>query len=153
VSLQRPPDTSLLFGAVFGDPAPVSFGKRAPESSGFKIVAGTEKQKKGTEGLKFNPSVPLNPAILTRAICFGLPAAEKRHLLPFFLMLSTSRVARLSGLPMFTPPIDNRLIGMIFAQIYEHPDQFGVPGCRSRSDRRVDEAAIRAQWNQDDRQD
>jgi hypothetical protein len=34
-----PPGTSLLFGAVFGDPAPVSFGKRAPESSGFKIPA------------------------------------------------------------------------------------------------------------------
>jgi hypothetical protein len=54
---------------------------------------------------------------------------------------------------MFAPLIDNRLIGMIFAQIYEYPDQFGVPGRRSRSDRRVDEAAIRAQWNQDDRQD
>src|SRR3989442_12590830 len=32
-----PPDTSLLFGAVFGDPAPNSFGERTPESSGFKI--------------------------------------------------------------------------------------------------------------------
>src|SRR4249920_1649618 len=32
-----PPDTSLLFGAVFGDPAPNSFGQRTPESSGFKI--------------------------------------------------------------------------------------------------------------------
>src|SRR5205809_690307 len=32
-----PPDTSLLFGAVFGDPTPISFGERAPESSGFKI--------------------------------------------------------------------------------------------------------------------
>ena len=28
---------SLLLGAVFGDPAPVSFGERAPEGSGFKI--------------------------------------------------------------------------------------------------------------------
>jgi hypothetical protein len=28
-----------LFGAVFGDPAPVSFGESAPESSGFKIAA------------------------------------------------------------------------------------------------------------------
>jgi hypothetical protein len=28
-----------LFGAVFGDPAPISFGERAPESSGFKIRA------------------------------------------------------------------------------------------------------------------
>ena len=35
----RPPDASLLFGAVFGDPAPVSFGERAPESGGFKIPA------------------------------------------------------------------------------------------------------------------
>jgi hypothetical protein len=84
---------------------------------------------------------------------FGLPAAEKGHLMPFFLMFSTSGVARLSGLPIFISPIDNRLIGMIFAQIYEYPDQFGVPGRRSRSDRHVDEAAIRAQWNQDDRQD
>ena len=32
-----PPDTSLLFGAVFGDPAPSSFGERTPESSGFEI--------------------------------------------------------------------------------------------------------------------
>src|SRR5947199_7079335 len=32
-----PPDTSLLFGAVFGDPAPNSFGERTPESTGFKI--------------------------------------------------------------------------------------------------------------------
>jgi hypothetical protein len=37
--LQRPPDASLLFGAVFGDPAPVSFGERAPESSVVKIAA------------------------------------------------------------------------------------------------------------------
>jgi len=36
---QRSPDTSLLFGAVFGDPAPVSFGERAPESGGFKVAA------------------------------------------------------------------------------------------------------------------
>src|SRR2546428_5220385 len=33
-----PPDTSLLFGAVFGDPAPNSFGERTLESSGFKIL-------------------------------------------------------------------------------------------------------------------
>jgi len=32
-----PPDTRLLFGAVFGDLAPINFGERAPESSGFKI--------------------------------------------------------------------------------------------------------------------
>jgi hypothetical protein len=31
--------TCLLFGAVFGDPAPVSFGERVPESSDFKIPA------------------------------------------------------------------------------------------------------------------
>src|SRR5260221_2223912 len=34
-----PPGASLLFGAVFGGPAPVGFGERAPESSGFKIPA------------------------------------------------------------------------------------------------------------------
>jgi len=34
-----PPGACLLFGAVFGDPAPVGFGERAPESSGFKIPA------------------------------------------------------------------------------------------------------------------
>ena len=34
-----PPDTSLLFGAVFRDPASISFGERAPESSGFKVLA------------------------------------------------------------------------------------------------------------------
>jgi hypothetical protein len=34
-----PPDTSLLFGAVFRDPASVSFRERAPESSGFKVLA------------------------------------------------------------------------------------------------------------------
>ena len=39
VSLQRASDTSLLFGAVFGDSAPVSFGERAPESSSFKVAA------------------------------------------------------------------------------------------------------------------
>jgi hypothetical protein len=33
-----PPDASLFFGAVFGDPAPISFGEGAPESSGFKIL-------------------------------------------------------------------------------------------------------------------
>ena len=33
------PDTSFLFGTVFGDPAPIRFGKRAPESTGFKIPA------------------------------------------------------------------------------------------------------------------
>jgi hypothetical protein len=32
-----PPDTSLLFGAVFGDPAPIGLGERPPESSGIKI--------------------------------------------------------------------------------------------------------------------
>src|SRR5437762_1767127 len=32
-----PPDTSLLFGAVFGDPARIRFGERAPESIGVKI--------------------------------------------------------------------------------------------------------------------
>src|SRR6266850_2931684 len=34
-----PSDTSLPFGAVFGDPAPISLGERAPESAGFKIPA------------------------------------------------------------------------------------------------------------------
>src|SRR5437016_7129279 len=34
-----PLDTSLLFGAVFGDPPPIRFGERAPESTGFKIPA------------------------------------------------------------------------------------------------------------------
>ena len=34
-----PPDTSLLFGTVFGDPAPISFGEGAPKSGGFKILA------------------------------------------------------------------------------------------------------------------
>src|SRR5881397_2376284 len=38
-SLQRPPDTSLLFGAVFGDSAQVGFGERAPERGGFEIAA------------------------------------------------------------------------------------------------------------------
>src|SRR5438093_6464672 len=33
------PDTSLLFGAVFLDPASISFGERAPEGSGFEILA------------------------------------------------------------------------------------------------------------------
>ena len=33
------PDTSLLFGAVFRDPASISFGERATEGSGFKILA------------------------------------------------------------------------------------------------------------------
>jgi hypothetical protein len=32
VLFHRPLDTSLLFGAVFGNPAPISFGERAPES-------------------------------------------------------------------------------------------------------------------------
>src|SRR5881396_466313 len=32
-------DTSLLFGAAFGDSAPVGFGERAPESGGFEIAA------------------------------------------------------------------------------------------------------------------
>src|SRR5215510_2311372 len=39
VSLQRRPDMSLPFGAVLGDPAPVSFGERAPQSSGLEIAA------------------------------------------------------------------------------------------------------------------
>ena len=34
-----PSDTSLPFGAVFGDPAPISLGERAPESAGFEIPA------------------------------------------------------------------------------------------------------------------
>ena len=34
-----PPDTSFLFGAVFGDPAPIGFGEGARESSGFEIPA------------------------------------------------------------------------------------------------------------------
>src|SRR5438105_13468324 len=34
-----PPDTSLLLGTVFGDPVSISFGQRAPQSSGFKILA------------------------------------------------------------------------------------------------------------------
>src|SRR4051812_18856842 len=34
-----PPDTSLLFGAVFRDPASISFCERATDSSGFKIPA------------------------------------------------------------------------------------------------------------------
>src|SRR5438552_16169372 len=34
-----PPGASFLFGAVFGDPASISFGERAPESSDFKIPA------------------------------------------------------------------------------------------------------------------
>jgi hypothetical protein len=36
---ERSPDTSLLFGAVFPDPASISFGERAPESSGVKVPA------------------------------------------------------------------------------------------------------------------
>jgi hypothetical protein len=35
----RPPDTSLPFGAVFRDPASISFRERAPESTGFKVLA------------------------------------------------------------------------------------------------------------------
>jgi hypothetical protein len=35
----RPPDTSLPFGAVFRDPAPISFRERAPESTGFEVLA------------------------------------------------------------------------------------------------------------------
>ena len=34
-----PPDTSLLFGAVFRDPASISFRERVPESGGFKVLA------------------------------------------------------------------------------------------------------------------
>src|SRR5713226_7460602 len=34
-----PSDTSLPFGAVFGDPAPISLCERALESAGFKIPA------------------------------------------------------------------------------------------------------------------
>src|SRR6266705_978828 len=34
-----PPGASFLFGAVFGDPASIRFGERAPESSDFKIPA------------------------------------------------------------------------------------------------------------------
>ena len=34
-----PPNTSLLFGAAFRDPASISFGESAPESGGFKIPA------------------------------------------------------------------------------------------------------------------
>jgi hypothetical protein len=34
-----PPDTSLLFGAVFRDPASISFREGAPESTGSKILA------------------------------------------------------------------------------------------------------------------
>ena len=34
-----PPGASFLFGTVFGDPASISFGERAPESSDFKIPA------------------------------------------------------------------------------------------------------------------
>jgi hypothetical protein len=32
-----PPNAGLFFGAVFGDPAPISFRERAPQSSAFKI--------------------------------------------------------------------------------------------------------------------
>ena len=39
VLLHRPPDTSLLFGAVFGNPAPFGFGERTPESGGVEIPA------------------------------------------------------------------------------------------------------------------
>jgi hypothetical protein len=35
----KAPDTSFLFGAIFGDPAPVGFGESPPESSGFKVLA------------------------------------------------------------------------------------------------------------------
>src|SRR6266571_7538076 len=34
-----PPSVSFLFGAVFGDPASIGFGERAPKSSDFKIPA------------------------------------------------------------------------------------------------------------------
>src|SRR5688572_30313572 len=34
-----PPDTSLLFGAVFRNTAFISLCERAPESSGFKVLA------------------------------------------------------------------------------------------------------------------
>src|SRR5581483_9707007 len=37
--LHRPPDTCLLFGAVFRDPAAVSLGQCAPERRGIKIAA------------------------------------------------------------------------------------------------------------------
>ena len=57
VSLQRPPDTSLLFGAVFGDPAPVSFGERAPESSGFKIAAVSRRSGLLPPGVVQNTTV------------------------------------------------------------------------------------------------
>jgi hypothetical protein len=33
-----PSDTRLLFAAIFCDPAPFCFGKRAPESSGVEIL-------------------------------------------------------------------------------------------------------------------
>jgi len=34
-----PPEISLPLGAVFGDPAPIGFGERAPERGGVEIPA------------------------------------------------------------------------------------------------------------------
>src|SRR5204862_1395448 len=42
---RHPGDTSLLFGAVFGNPAPHSFGERTPESSGFKIPTVSRRSR------------------------------------------------------------------------------------------------------------
>jgi hypothetical protein len=97
-------------------------------------------------------SAPLRSVYCPEPYDLALLLLKSGIKLPFFLHLRFF-VALFSWLPMHTCSIDNRLIGMIFAHIYEYPDQFGVPGCRSRSDRRENEAAVRAQWNQDDRQD
>lgn len=40
-----PPDTNLLFDAACRDPASISFGERAPESSGFKVQAVSRRPR------------------------------------------------------------------------------------------------------------
>ena len=41
----RPPDTSLLFAAVFRDPASISLAKRASESRGVKVLAVSRRSR------------------------------------------------------------------------------------------------------------
>src|SRR4051812_32820735 len=51
------PGVSLVFGAVFGDPAPVRFGERAPESTGFKISAVSRRSGLLSPGVVQIPAV------------------------------------------------------------------------------------------------
>ncbi len=51
-----PPEASLPFGAVFGDPAPIRFGERAPKSGGVEVLAASTWNQGSSHGDSRTPA-------------------------------------------------------------------------------------------------